>query len=162
LEFKLTNHPRSRVMKNTVAFVLYEGNLLAAFCEDRLLKIRAKQIIICTGGRERPFVFQNNDLPGIFLARGVQRLARLYGVMAGKRAVVLTDHDEGARVAEELAGLGFEIVAVVDPRPGSERSRVGQGCETLFSNIVLAAHGGPRFQWNRTAQVQVGGPDGKL
>ena len=153
LAVKLTNHPRARVLKNTTAFGLYEGNLLAAFCQNRLLKIRAKQIIICTGGRERPFVFQNNDLPGIFLARGVQRLARLYGVMAGKRAVVLTDHDEGARVAEELAGLGFEIAAVVDPRPVSERSRVGQGWETLFSNIVLTAHGGPLLQGIRTAQV---------
>src|SRR5438034_2334394 len=162
LAVKLTNHPRARVLKNTTAFGLYEGNLLAAFCEDRLLKIRAKQIIICTGGRERPFVFQNNDLPGIFLARGVERLARLYGVMAGKRAVVLTDHDEGARVAEELAGLGFEIAAVVDPRPVSERSRVGQGWETLFSNIVLAAHGGPLLQGIRTAQVHVDGTLGQM
>lgn len=158
---KLANHPRARVMTNTVAFGLYEGNLLAAFHESRLLKVRAKQIIICTGGRERPFVFQNNDLPGIFLARGVQRLARLYGVKAGSRAVVLTDHDEGARVAEELAAMGFQIAAVVDPRPVSERSQVGKGWETLFSNIVLAAQGGPLLQGIRTAQVHVDGTLGQ-
>lgn len=157
LAVKLSNHPRARTMSNTVAFGLYEGNLLGAFQDDRLLKIRAKQIIVCTGGRERPFVFQNNDLPGIFLARGVQRLARLYGVQAGKRAVVLTDHDEGARVAEELAGLGFEIAAVVDPRPVSGSSRVGKGWETLFSNIVLEARGGPLLQGIRTAQINVDG-----
>jgi len=162
LAVQLTNHPRARVLMNTVAFGLYEGNLLAAFCGDRLLKIRAKQIIVCTGGRERPFVFQNNDLPGIFLARGVQRLARLYGVKAGNRAVVVTDHDEGARVAEELAGLGFEIAAVVDPRPVSEKSRVGQGWETMFSSIVLTAHGGPLLQGIRTAQVHVDGTLGQM
>src|SRR5438132_2961193 len=150
LAVKLANHPRARVMKNTVAFGLYEGNLLAAFHGDRLIKIRAKQIIICTGGRERPFVFQNNDLPGIFLARGVQRLNRLYDVKAGNRAVVLTDHDEGARVAEELAGLGFEIAAVVDPRPVTGTSRVGQGYLTLISHIVLTAHGGSLLQGIRT------------
>jgi sarcosine oxidase subunit alpha len=161
LVVKLTNHPRARVLKNTVAFGLYEGNLLAAFHENRLLKIRAKQIIICTGGRERPFVFQNNDLPGILLARGVQRLARLYGVKAGGRAVVLTDHDEGARVAEELAGLGLQIAAVVDPRPVTEKSQVGKGWETLFSNIVLTAHGGPFLQGIRTAQVHVDGTLGQ-
>src|SRR5713226_1584581 len=146
LAVKLTNHPRARVLSNTVAFGLYEGNLLGAFQENRLMKIRAQQIIICTGGRERPFVFQNNDLPGIFLARGVERLARLYGVPGGKRAVILTDHDEGARIAEELAGLGFEIAAVIDPRPVSGSSRVGKGWETLFSNIVLEARGGPLLQ----------------
>jgi sarcosine oxidase subunit alpha len=159
---KLANHPRARVMKNTVAFGLYEGNLLAAFHEGRLIKIRAKQIIICTGGRERPFVFQNNDLPGIFLARGVQRLHRLYRVKAGNRVVVLTDHDEGARVAEELASLGYEIAAVVDPRPVSGTSRVGQGYPTLFSNIVLTAHGGPLLQGIRTAQVNVDGTLGQM
>jgi sarcosine oxidase subunit alpha len=162
LAVRLTNHPRARVMKNTVAFGLYEGNLLAAFHEGRLIKIRAKQIIICTGGRERPFVFQNNDLPGIFLARGVQRLHRLYGIKAGNRVVVLTDHDEGARVADELAGLGFQIAAVVDPRPVSETSRVGQGYSTLFSNIVLMAHGGPLLQGLRTAEVHVDGTLGQI
>jgi len=161
LAVKLTNHPRARVLSNTAAFGLYEGNLLTAFQENRLLKIRAQQIIICTGGRERPFVFQNNDLPGIFLARGVERLSRLYGVQAGKRAVILTDHDEGARVAEELAGLGFQIAAVVDPRPVSEKSRVGKDWETLFSSVVLEARGGSHLQGVRTAQVQVDGTLGQ-
>jgi sarcosine oxidase subunit alpha len=161
LAVKLSNHPRARVLSNTVAFGLYEGNLLGAFQGDRLLKIRAKQIIICTGGRERPFVFQKNDLPGIMLARGVERLVRLYGVQAGQRAVILTDHNEGARIAEELAGLGFEIAAVVDPRPVSGSSRVGKGWETLFSNIVLEARGGPLLQGIRTAQVNVDGTLGQ-
>lgn len=161
LAVKLLNHPRARILTNTVAFGLYEGNLLGAFQVDRFLKIRAKQIIVCTGGRERPFVFQANDLPGIFLARGVERLARLYGVQAGKRAVVLTDHDEGARVAEELAGLGLEIAAVVDPRPVSGSSRVGKGWETLFSNIVLKARGGPLLQGIRAVQVHVDGTLGQ-
>jgi sarcosine oxidase subunit alpha len=157
LAVKLSNHPRVRILSNTSAFGLYEGNLLTAFQGDRLFKIRSPQVIICTGGRERPFVFQNNDLPGIFLARGVERLIRLYGVMAGKRAVVVTDHDEGARVAEELAGFGFEIAAVVDPRPVSGTSKVGKGWETLFSNVVLEARGGPNLQGIRTAQIQLDG-----
>jgi sarcosine oxidase subunit alpha len=157
LAVKLMNHPRARVLSNTVAFGLYEGNLLCAFQENRLLKIRAQQIIICTGGRERPFVFQNNDLPGIFLARGVERLSRLYGVQGGKRIVVLTDHDEGARIAEELAGLGFQIAAVVDPRPVSEKSRVGKSWDTLFSSVVLEGRGGSHLQGIRTAQIQLDG-----
>jgi len=161
LAVKLTNHPRVRILTNAVAIGLYEGNLLAAFQGERLIKIRAPHIIVCTGGRERPFVFQNNDLPGIFLARGVERLIRLYGVQAGRRAVVLTDHDEGARMAEELAGLGFEIAAVVDPRPVSGTSRVGKDWETLFSNVVLEARGGPHLQGIRTAQIQVDGSLGQ-
>src|SRR5262249_15031859 len=79
--------PRFRVMTETTAFGLYEGNLLGAFRGDRLLKVRAHQVIVATGGRQRPFVFANNDLPGVMLGRGARRLARMHGVVPGKRAV---------------------------------------------------------------------------
>ncbi len=106
-----------RVLCDTSVFGLYEGNVLGAFRAQRFLRVRAKQIVVCTGGRQQPALFNNNDLPGIFLARGVQRLGRLYGVRAGQRAAVLTDHDDGYRVAAEIARLGIEIVAVMDRRP---------------------------------------------
>jgi sarcosine oxidase subunit alpha len=114
----LTKRRNAHVLCDTTAFGLYEGNLIGAFADNRLLKIRAKQIIACTGGRERPFVFQNNELPGIMLARGIQRLARLYGVKAGHRAVVLSDRDDASAVAEDLVSMGIEVAAVVDPRVG--------------------------------------------
>src|SRR5262249_59621811 len=78
---------RRRTLLGTGVFGLYEGNLLGAFQGDRLLKVRAKQIIVCTGGRQLPVPFHNNDLPGIMPLTAVLRLARLYGVRAGRRAV---------------------------------------------------------------------------
>src|SRR5262245_3262614 len=87
----LEGNRRARVRCDTNAFGLYEGNVLGAFRGNRLLKIRAKQILICTGAREQPLLFEKNDLPGIFLASAVLRLARLHGVRAGRRAVVITD-----------------------------------------------------------------------
>jgi sarcosine oxidase subunit alpha len=155
----LRKQARARILSDTTAFGLYEGNLLGAFHGHQLLKIRAKQIIICTGGREHPFVFHNNDLPGIFLARGVQRLARLYGVMAGQRAVVFTDHDEGMRVADELYGLGMVIAAVVDPRPVSAKTQVAKGYPTLFSHVIFAAEGGPKLHSIQVGQIK---PDGNI
>lgn len=127
-----------RTLTETTAFGLYEGNLVAAFAQDRLLKIRAKHVIVCTGGRERPFVFHNNDLPGIFLGRGVQRLGRLYGVAAGTRAVVVTDHDGGQLLAQRLARQGIEPASVVDVRHGE---------------TVLAAHGNKHLQGIEVAMV---------
>src|SRR5205085_3439629 len=84
--------PGLTVRTGTTAFGLYEGNLVAAVQGNTLLQIRAGHVLVCTGGRQQPFVFANNDLPGIFLGRGVQRLARLYGIVAGRRAVVYTDN----------------------------------------------------------------------
>jgi sarcosine oxidase subunit alpha len=142
----LSAHPRARVLCNTAAFGLYEGNVLGACCRQQFFKIRARHLMLATGGRERPFVFQNNDLPGIFLARGVQRLARLWGVRAGQRAVVLTDRDDGQEVAADLASLGIEIAAVVDPRPRTRSQCETKKWLTLSAHGIIQAQGGPALQ----------------
>jgi sarcosine oxidase subunit alpha len=155
----LSSHPRVRVLSNTTAFGLYEGNLLGACCGQQFLKIRARQLILCTGGRERQFVFQNNDLPGIFLARGVQRLARLWGVRAGQRAVVLSDRDDGQQVAADLASLGIEIAAVVDPRPPTDPPVDKAEWPTLSAHGIVQAQGSPGLQAVEVAPLN---PDGTL
>ena len=40
---------------------------------QRLLKIRAKKVIIATGSLERPLVFNNNDRPGILLSSAIKK-----------------------------------------------------------------------------------------
>jgi sarcosine oxidase subunit alpha len=150
----LQAQPRARILSDTTVFGLYEGNLLGAFQGERLLKVRARQIIVCTGGRQKPFIFHNNDLPGIFLGRGVLRLARLYGVTAGHRAVVLTDNDEGERLAKELASLGIEIAAVVDRRARKATARVKAEWPTLAASALTEARGNTRLKAVRVAEVR--------
>jgi sarcosine oxidase subunit alpha len=132
---------------------LYEGNLVGAFRDEGLLKIRAREIIVCTGGRERPFLFPNNDLPGIFLGRGVLRLAHLYGVRAGRRAVVLTDNDSGQRLAQQLDGLGIGVAAVVDVRRAAAVQKGEAGWPTWTSQLVLGARGNNQLKAARVAPV---------
>jgi sarcosine oxidase subunit alpha len=143
-----------RVLTGATAFGLYEGNLVGAFRGNSLLKIRARQVLVCTGGRQQPFLFANNDLPGIFLGRGVQRLARLHGVRAGRRAVVLTDCNNGPRLASELAKLAIEVVAVVDRRPVSGGNG---GWPTLGRHAVVKALGNTHLEAVRVAPVTADG-----
>jgi sarcosine oxidase subunit alpha len=154
----LQGHPRVRVLTDTSAFGLYEGNMLAAFQGRRFLRIRAGHIIVCTGERQQIEPFTNNDLPGIFLARGVLRLARLYGVRAGRRAVVLTDNDDGYRQAAEIARLGIEVAAVVDWRPAGPTKTGGPtSWRTLETSRIIKALGGSHLQGVRVRQTS---PDG--
>jgi sarcosine oxidase subunit alpha len=146
--------PRARLLGGTTVFGLYEGNLLGAFRGSRLLKVRARQVVVCTGGRQKPFVFHNNDLPGIFLGRGALRLARLYGIAAGRRAVVLTDNDDGERLAKELASLGVEIAAVVDRRARKAAGKPKVEWPTLAGSAVLAARGNTHLKAVRVAEVR--------
>jgi sarcosine oxidase subunit alpha len=143
------------VLLDTTAFGLYEGNLIGAFQGIRFLKIRARQTIVCTGGRQQPFLFHNNDVPGIFLGQGVLRLAHLYGVLAGKRAVVLTDSDSGTRLAEQLIALGIEVAAVVDRR--ESRGRPGGPWVSLATSVVLSARGNRHLKAVRVARLDGSG-----
>ncbi len=133
---------RIQVRTDAAAFGLYAGNLLGAVQSDRLLRIRAGTISVCTGGRQRPFLFHNNDLPGIFLSDGVLRLGRLHGVKAGNRAVVVMDHNGGvSRVPEQLRQLGIEVAAVVD----------------LREQVIVQADGYSHLKSVRVARIGSGG-----
>ena len=52
---------------------------------QRLLKIRAKKVIVATGSLERPLIFDNNDRPGIMLSSAIKKYADYYGVICGKK-----------------------------------------------------------------------------
>jgi sarcosine oxidase subunit alpha len=140
----LVQAPQCRTLLDTTVFGLYEGNLLAAFRGDRLLKIRAQQIIVCTGSRQQPVPFANNDLPGIMPLTAVLRLARLYGVRAGRRAVVLTGPGQEARLQDCLREVGIETAATIPlPRPGEESD----------SPLVIEARGRKHLKAVRLVQV---------
>jgi sarcosine oxidase subunit alpha len=151
VEVEQSSH--ARVLFGTTAFGLYEGNLLGAFQGDRLLKVRAKQVIVCSGGRERPFVFPNNDLPGIMLGGGALRLACDQNVRPGERAVVLTDGLRGHRVASELAQRGVEVVRVVDMRPADNSALPDAALKVSWSSGVLAAIGHSRLRGVRVGRL---------
>ena len=60
---------------------------------QRLLKIRAKKVIVATGSLERPLVFNNNDRPGIMLSSAVKKYADYYGVATGQKNIFFTNND---------------------------------------------------------------------
>ena len=112
----LEDLPNMRVLTGASAFGLYEGNLLGILQDKRVIKLRADSIIVATGAKQIPYIFRNNDLPGIMLGAGVQRLMNLYGLKPGRRAVVVTDDETGYDLAKEMLDAGVQVVALVDRR----------------------------------------------
>lgn len=119
--------PGLTILTDATAFGLYEGNLLGIARGSRLIKLRARQIVVATGRFERPIPFHNNDLPGVMLGSGAQRLLHLYGVKPGRRTLVVSANDYGLEVAADLLAAGIQVVGVVEARPkldeGSEAVR---------------------------------------
>lgn len=102
----------------------YADNLVTAVAEGkeddpfdyRYMEIRAKSVVVATGTRERPLIFEDNDRPGVMLPDCALRLAHTYGILPGREAVFSVGHDFGLETAVALADLGLPVRAVADFR----------------------------------------------
>ncbi|MGH9303139.1 MAG: 2Fe-2S iron-sulfur cluster-binding protein, partial [Acidimicrobiales bacterium] len=89
---------------------------------ERLIKARAKALVVAPGLIERPYVFEGNDLPGVMVSSAVRRLVNLWAVAPGKRAVVFSANPSGDRAASDLESAGVDVVRV-DARNGGQLLR---------------------------------------
>jgi sarcosine oxidase subunit alpha len=94
---------------------------------ERLVKARAKTLVVAPGLIERPYVFAGNDLPGVMLSTGVRRLINLWAVRPGAWAVVMTANDSGDRAIDDLERAGASVRHVADSRQGEVVVRAGGG-----------------------------------
>jgi sarcosine oxidase subunit alpha len=143
--------PRITALAGATAFGLYEGSLLGVMQGRTLIQVRARRVLVCTGGHEYPLVFLNNDLPGVFLGRGAQRLLHLDGVRPGSRALVVTATDAGLGVAADLLDAGVAVEAVADLR--AEAPSGSPALRRLFAETVPVLAGATIRQARGVRQV---------
>jgi sarcosine oxidase subunit alpha len=115
---------------------------------QRVWKLRVKSIVLATGAHEKPFVFPENDRPGIMLATSARLYLRRYAVAPGKRVVIATTGDEGYRTAADLTAAGIEIARIVDLRlaPDSPLFYItkSQGRSISVGSAPVSSKGGRR------------------
>ncbi len=133
------------IFTGTTVLGWFEENWLSVQRQGRLYKVRARAVVFATGAYEQPLLFNNNDLPGVMLSSGVQRLLRLYSVVPGQRAVVVTANKDGWGVAADLQAAGVEVVAVADQRSGDDSPLVdqvtGEGTPVYWGHTITGAKG---------------------
>jgi sarcosine oxidase subunit alpha len=140
-------------------FGIYSGKVVAAAQGDRFLKIHAKKIIIATGAYERTLVFENNDLPGVYGAGGVQTVMNTYAIKPGMRALVVGSGNVGLILSYQLLQSGVKVVAIVEalPKIGGYLVHAAkvrrQGVEILTSHTVVRALGSSRVKGAIIAQI---------
>ena len=118
----------------------YADNWVALVDGDRLTKMRTCQIVVATGVYEQPAVFRHNDLPGVMLGTGAQRLLHLYRVKPMERAVVVVGNDYGYGVALDLHEAGVIVAAIADLRTSNDDSELGQAAAAAGIKI-MQGHG---------------------
>ena len=127
----------------------YFDGIVPVWQGDTLHQVRARRHVFATGAIEQPLVFAGNDLPGVMLSGGAVRLAQLYAVSPGTRAVVATTSDRGLDAAAKLVEAGVQIAAVADlreQRTAAARQLAERGIEVLIGHAILEARGGKAVQ----------------
>lgn len=85
--------------------------------EENYFKVLPKKILVATGAQERLIPFPNNDLPGVYGAGAVQTLMNVYGVVPGKRVLMVGAGNIGLIVSYQLLQAGVEVAAIVEAMP---------------------------------------------
>ena len=144
LAAQVAAEPGIEVLTDSVVLGRYDGNWIAVLDRragadagadagaerdaERLIRARAKTLVVAPGLIERPYVIEGNDLPGVMLATAVRRLINLYAVKPGQRAVVLTANAEGDLAIADLKRAGVDVARVEDARLGGDVTAVhGRG-----------------------------------
>ncbi len=130
LRDEVARTPGIEVMTDSVVNGRYDANWVAVLQRnlphvmERLVKARAKTLVVAPGLIERPYVFEGNDTPGVILSTAARRLVNLYAVKPGDRAVVFSANESGDAAVEDLERAGVEVARVVDARRGGDIVRV--------------------------------------
>lgn len=107
------------VMTDTTAVGYYreDGTVSLSKGEDEYFLVRPKRIVVAAGAQERIVPFPGNDLPGVYGAGAVQTLMNVYGVVPGKRVIMIGAGNIGIIVAYQLLQAGVDVAGIVEAMP---------------------------------------------
>jgi sarcosine oxidase subunit alpha len=166
----LEEMPHVTLLRRTTAFGYFPHNLIGLNermgdhladpgqrARERLLQVRAREVVLATGAIERPLVFPGNDRPGVMLAGAARTYLNRHAVRAGACAVVVTSHDAAYPAALDLHRAGVRIAVIADVRqdaagPWLQAAR-DVGIRVLTGCSVLGTRGRLRVSSIRIARV---------
>jgi thioredoxin reductase len=119
-----------------------DGFTLVGYTEpSQGVEIRARCVIVATGGYDASLLFAGNDHPGVITADGALRMIEPSGRAPFRRAVLVGGD---ARAESVLVGLADHIEAVVAPGPippGLVRRASDEALPLYPRTLVLRANG---------------------
>lgn len=113
------NKKNVEVLTNTTvtAYYLDDQMFTAMTGEESYFRVKAKKAIVATGAQERLIPFPDNDLPGVYGAGAVQTLMNVYGVVPGKKVLMVGAGNIGLIISYQLTQAGVKVAAVVEAMP---------------------------------------------
>ncbi|RYE11172.1 MAG: FAD-dependent oxidoreductase [Hyphomicrobiales bacterium] len=116
---KLRSAANVTLLANAEAFALTGTSALVHRIEGgrgRVVSITATGLVLATGSIQRLPIMAGNRLPGVATSMAAYHLAKRYGVVHGKSAIVATQSNYGYRLAMRLSDAGIAVHRVTDVR----------------------------------------------
>ncbi len=151
------------LLTSTIATGIYSDGTITALKEDReLLLLGPKKTVIAAGAGENMLPFPGCDLPGVCGAGGVQTLMNVYGVLPGKRTLMVGAGNIGLIVSYQILQAGGEIAAIIEamPRAGGYRVHADKlrraGVPLLLSHSIRSVGGDGRVEHATLVRLENG------
>jgi len=144
---------------NATVVGYYDEDLLGVLQNDRFFPVQAKRYIFATGATENMLAFENADLPGVYGAGAVQTMMNVYGVVPGKRALVIGSGNIGLIVPYQLLQAGVEVVAIVEimDHVGGYHVHAAKiqraGVQIFLKHTITEAHGRECVEYATISEV---------
>jgi len=119
LSKKVREKSNIKVLAETIAFGIFRDLWVGLACkrENKVYRVKAKNILVSTGASENYLAFPGNDLIGVMGAGGVQTLMNEYGVKPGEEAVIIGSGNVGLILAYQLLQAGVKVHAIAEIAP---------------------------------------------
>ena len=107
----------AEVVLNATVMGIFPHKDISIMIDGEVFTCKADNIIIATGAAENTLPFPGWTLPGVMGAGSAQTQMNLYGILPGKRVLMMGSGNVGLVVGLQLKQAGCELVALVDAAP---------------------------------------------
>lgn len=135
------------VILNAAVIGLFPEKELTVKIGEHVEHVKGDTILIATGASENMVTFPGWTLPGVIGAGAAQTMMNLYGILPGKRVLMLGSGNVGLVVSFQLMQAGCEVVAVADAAAriggyGVHAAKVARcGVPFYLSHTIVGAEG---------------------
>lgn len=114
LQKKISQNSNIKVETSATVIGIYPNKTIVYAKNGKEFKVTYEKLLITTGAMEKQLPFINSDLPGVYGAGAVQTLMNEYGVIPGKRFLIIGSGNIGLILAYQLIQAGVEVRGIVE------------------------------------------------
>jgi len=150
------------VWLNSTALAVFSDKKVGILRGDRYVLVSPQVLLVATGAREKPLLFNGNTLPGVYGAGAFQTLVNRDLVRAAERLFIVGGGNVGLIAGYHALQAGIEVVGLVEALPECGGYKVHRdklarlGVPIYTSHTVLSANGTDGVESVTIARVDEG------